>query len=125
MGVADGHEAIVARIVDQAVIDVALPNGTDKPLPRYVVQEAGAAQRPVGVNGQTDADCQVAVRVEVAEGTYAQNTKTYISALEAMFPPGLLFSGVKVTRAPDVRPPLPITQGVYSVPVIVTGQVTY
>jgi len=126
MSMTDGHQAIIARIVAQAgATGVALPNGAGVGLPRYVVQEAGGAQRTVTLSGLTDARAEVVVRVETAADGYATANNALVKALVQMFPPGLRFGAMTVLQAPDVRPPLPVTDGVYSVPVIVRAEFTF
>jgi len=115
MSLTDGHQAIIGRIVAEAgATSVVLPNGPGKGLPRYVVQEAGGTQRPIGVDGMTDATAEVVVRVETEAGAYATEANALASALVAMFPGGLRFDGMTVMDAPSVRPPLPVADGVYA-----------
>lgn len=123
MSITDGHQAIIARIVSQAGgTSVVLPEGPGKSLPRYVVQEAGGSQRTVTLAGDTLARPEVVVRVETEAGRYATENNALTKALVGMFPPGASFGGVHVRDAPSVRPPLPTTDGVYSVPVVIRAE---
>jgi hypothetical protein len=120
VSLASGHQAIISRIVaETSGTNIVLPNGPGKSLPRYVVMEAGGSQRPFGLDGRTEAFPEVVVRVETLADKYATQANTLCGDLVAMFPPGLLFSGMQVVRAPDIRPPLPVLDGVYSVPVVI------
>lgn len=129
MSVTNGHKAIIARIVAQAgATAVALPNGPGKSLPRYVVQEAGGTQSNSMVAGLTDADAEVVVRVETVSGSYATQSNDLTAALVAMFPAGLRFGtspAMTILTPPNVRPPLPVIDGVYSVPVVVRARFTF
>lgn len=120
-----GHQAMISRIVTLASIAVVLPNGPGKPLPRYVVQEAGGSQRTSLLGGLTDADPEVVVRVEVDAGQYATQSNVLVDELAAMFPAGLRFGGMTVLDAPMVRPPMPVSDGVYSVPVIIRARFSF
>lgn len=126
MSQTDGHQAIISRMIAElSGSNIVLPNGPGKSLPRYVVMEAGGRQTPATLDGTTDAYPEVVVRVETRAGVYATQNNNMVSALVDAFPLGLQFSGMRVHRAPDVRPPLPIQDGVYSVPVIVTAQFNF
>lgn len=128
MSLSDGHQAIISRIVEQASVSVVLPNGPGRGLPRYVIQEIGGAQQTSMLAGDTDADPEVAVRVETRDGQYATQANLLTRQLVAMFPVGLRFgdSGrFTVLRAPNVRPALPPVEGVYAVPVFVSARFTF
>jgi hypothetical protein len=126
MSLTDGHQAIISRIVTEASgVSVALPNGPGKSLPRYVVQEAGGSQRTTTLEGLTDAVPEVLVSVETEAGKYATQNNQLVKQLVQMFPPGLVFGNMKVRVAPDARPPLPVSDGVYAVPVIVRAEFSF
>jgi len=44
-----------------------------------------------------------------------------VQALTARFPVGTVFEGVKIDRAPEVRPELEAPGGVYAIPVVIRG----
>ena len=126
MSQTDGHQAIISRIVaNSGGTNIVLPNGPGKSLPRYVVQEAGGMQRTSTLAGLTDAIPEVVVRVETEAGTYATESNSLVKALVDIFPPALRFSGMTVVDAPDPRPPLPILDGVYAVPVIIRAEFSF
>lgn len=128
MSLSDGHRGIISRIVGSASVNVVLPNGPGKGLPRYVVQEAGGTQRTATMAGLTDAVAEVVVLVETSSGAYSTQSNSLISELVDMFRPGVRFGGpteMVIVEAPDVRPPLPDTGGVYSVPVIVRAHFNF
>lgn len=126
MSMTDGHQAIISRIVSEAgSTSVVLPQGPGKGLPRYVVQEAGGAQRTITLEGDTFATPEIVVRVETVSGQYATENNALTKTLVQMFPPGLVFGDMKVREAPDVRPPLPATDGVYAVPVIIRAEFSF
>jgi hypothetical protein len=123
MSVTTGHAALIRRVVTMTdPPNVMLPNGPGKGLPRYVIQAAGGAQTPADMTGKTRAFPEIVVRVETKawpEGQYLIESDQLVGALVARFPPGAKFDGVKIDRAPDVRPPLPVTDGVISIPVVI------
>lgn len=126
MSLTNGYQAIISRIVSElSGSNIVLPNGPGKPLPRYVVMEAGGRQQAATLDGISDAAPEVVVRVETVSGAYSTENNAMTQALVQAFPLGLPFSGMKVHRPPDVRPPLPVTDGVYSVPVVVTAEMNY
>jgi len=126
LGVIDGHQALIRRIVTMdGAPNVVLPSGPGKPLPRYVVQEAGAAQRTMGVGGQTEANPEIVVRVETVGSAYATENNTMTQALVDRFGLGERFDNVTITQAPRVTPPLPVTDGVYAVPVVISGRIYF
>lgn len=124
MSITDGQRAMINRIVENAAVDVVLPNGPGKSCPRFVVQEAGGAQSRVGVSIMTDADPEIVVRVET-DTDYATENNALVKALVALFRPSDEFDGVTILDAPLPRPPLPVIEGVYSVPVIIRGRMNF
>lgn len=129
MSLTDGHKAVISRIVAGAgVTNVVLPNGPGKSLPRYVVQEAGGSQTTAAMSGLTDAVAEVVVLVETESGVYSTLSNTLVKALVSMFPVSISFGTspvMTVIDAPDVRPPLPISSGVYSVPVVIRAHFSF
>ncbi|WP_343502137.1 MULTISPECIES: hypothetical protein [Roseobacteraceae] len=129
MSITAGHQALIRRVVTMAdPPNIALPNGPGKGLPRYVVQAAGGAQQPATISGKTRAFPEIVVRVETKAwpvGQYAIESDALVAALIARFPVGVKFDGVKIDRAPEARTALPVTDGVYSVPVIIRGTFTF
>ena len=125
MSMTNGHQAIISRIVTMSgAPNVVLPNGPGKDCPRFVVQEAGGSQRTATVAGETDAYPEVIVRVET-DTAYATENNALVAALVARFAPGSRFDGVTILDAPLPRAPLPVTEGVYSVPVIIRGRISF
>lgn len=123
MSITTGQTAIMTRIATMETdANIVWPDGPGAGLPRYVMQAAGGAQRTATLAGQTDADPEVVVRVETLAGTYATANTTLVAALVARFRPGDRFGGVTILDAPSVRPPLPVIEGVYSVPVVIRGR---
>ncbi|MGI3168397.1 hypothetical protein ACRARG_04545 [Pseudooceanicola sp. C21-150M6] len=121
MSITAGQAALIRRIVTMTdPPNIVLPNGPGKGLPRYVVQVSGGAQRTMGVNGSTEARPEIVVRVETGTD-YSTENDALVSALVARFAVGDLFDGVKITAAPSPRAALPVTDGVYSVPVVIRG----
>ncbi|MBR9841435.1 MAG: hypothetical protein GYB50_26815 [Rhodobacteraceae bacterium] len=129
MSITTGQQALINRVVTMASPpSIVLPNGPGKGLPRFVIQTAGGSQQPSTLTGETRAFPEILVRVETnafPEGQYLIQSDALVAALVARFPPGVKFDGVKIDRAPDVRPPLPVTDGVYAVPVYVRGTFTF
>ncbi|NDV52108.1 hypothetical protein [Salipiger sp. PrR003] len=123
MSITAGHQALIRRVVTMTdPPNIVLPNGEGKGLPRYVVQAAGGAQTPADMTGKTRAFPEIVVRVETKAwpaGQYFIESDALVAALVARFPPGAKFDGVKIDRAPDVRPSLPVTDGVLSIPVVI------
>ncbi|MBN8189551.1 hypothetical protein JF540_22965 [Salipiger thiooxidans] len=126
MSLTEGQQALIRRIVTMGGgTNVSLPNGPGKALPRYVVQAAGGSQRTLGLSKVTDARPEISVRVEVAawpDGQYATQSDTLVAALVARFAVADQFDGVTIEDAPNVRPPMPVSDGVYCVPVIIRGR---
>lgn len=121
MSMADGHAALINRVIDQAgTTDVVLPEGEASGLPRYVIEEAGGLQRTDGVYGGTVCRPEIVVRVETEKSRGTSQSKTLVDNLVSMFLPGQIFDGVKIVDAPLPRPPLP-NSSVRSVPVVVRG----
>lgn len=127
MSIADGHEQIISRIVSGASVSVMLPNGPGKPVPRYVLQEAGGRQMTSTLQGDTDAYPEVVVLVQTEAGDYSTLNAQLLRELAAMFVPGTRFGDPEMTvvTSPEVRPPLPVEFGVYTVPVIVRASFTF
>ena len=125
MSITTGQQALIKRIVTMTdPPNNVLQNGPGKSLPRYVVQVSGGSQRTATMAGQTDAVPEITVRVET--GTeYATDNDVLVAALVARFRPGTRFDGVTILDAPLPRPPLPVTDGVYTVPVIIRGHFTF
>lgn len=124
MSLTDGQQALIRRIVTMTrTANVVLPNGSDEPLPRYVVQASGGSQRTVG--GRTEANPEITVRVETCSGKNATQSDELVAALVDRFPVHARFDGVTILDAPLPRPPLPDTDGVYSVPVIIRGRTSF
>ena len=90
-------------------------------MPRYVVQVSGGGQRTATISGATESRPEIVVKVETAADGYATSNDTLVAALVAMFPVNARFDGVTILDAPQPRPAMPVTDGVYSVPVIVRG----
>ena len=122
MSITDGQQAIIKRLVEESPINVVLPNGPDKGLPRYHVQEVGGIQNTIGVDGTTEADAEVLVRVETRNLEYSTENNELTKELYRMFPVGLRYGGVTILEAPDPRPPLPMQDGVYAVPVYIRAR---
>lgn len=127
MSIATGHDAIIRRIINEFTGgNIVLPNGPSKDLPRIVLQEAGGVQLPFGLDGKTLSYPTVLVRVETDAGNYSTEATTIVNEIVSLFQPGIpAFDDVTVDRRPDVRPALPITNGVYAVPVYVRGRYVY
>lgn len=127
MSLAIGHQKIIARLIDElpSGSNIVLPNGPRKDLPRYVVMEAAGRQRPVTLDGVSDAYPEVVVRVETQAGAYSTESSAMVQAIVDAFPLGLHFSGMVVHEAPASRPPLPVRDAVYSVPVVVTATISF
>jgi hypothetical protein len=90
-----------------------------------VVQEAGGRQTRFGLDGKTEAYPEVLVRVETESGEYSTEASNMVRALVGVFPRGTRFGDYTVLDEPDVRPPLPVSDGVYAVPVYVSARVVY
>lgn len=123
MSITTGQQALIRRIVTMTTdANIVLPNGPGKGLPRYVIQAAGGAQQTASLKGRTEAAPEIVVRVETADGEYATQNDELVAALVARFPlDGAPFDGVVIREAPLPRPPLPVADGVYAVPVIIRG----
>lgn len=121
MSITTGQQALIKRIVQMSTTaDIVLPNGKAKGLPRYVIQASGGAQRTRTISGTTEAYPEIVVKVET--GTeYATDNDTLISDLVTLFAVTTRFDGVTILDAPEVKPALPVTEGVYSVPVVIKG----
>lgn len=129
MSITLGQQALIDRIT--TMVDppnIVLPGGEAFGLPRYVVQVAGGAQQRETVGGLTRANPEIVVRVETKTvtdaGAFALTTESndLVAALVARFAVGDTFDGVTILEAPLPRAPLPVTDGVYSVPVIIRGR---
>ena len=121
MTLVTGQQALIRRIVTMTTsANIVLPNGPGRGLPRYVIQVSGGSQQNTLVRGTTEAVAEIVVRVET--GTeYATANDALVDALVARFPVTEVFDGVTIRDAPLPRPPLPVTEGVYAVPVIIRG----
>lgn len=123
MSLTDGQQALIRRIVTMTrTAGVVLPSGKTTGLPRYVIQEAGGTQRTTTIGGKTEATPEIVVRVETAAGDYATQNNQLVSDLVDRFAVNARFDGVTILDAPLPRPPLPVSGGVYSVPVIIRGR---
>ena len=123
MSLTDGQQALIRRIVEMTrTAGVVLPNGKDAPLPRYVIQAAGGTQRTATIGGKTEATPEIVVRVETMQGDYATDNDALVSDLVDLFAVNDRFECVTILDAPLPRPPLPVVDGVYSVPVIIRGR---
>lgn len=121
MSLTAGQQALIRRIVTMTTdANIVLPNGPGAALPRYVIQAAGGSQRTRTTDGVTEARPEILVQVETGTD-YATNNDALVAALVARFPVTANFDGVTIIDAPLPRPPLPVTEGVYSVPVIIRG----
>jgi hypothetical protein len=117
-----GQAALIRRIVTMTTdANIVLPNGPGAGLPRYVVQAAGGTQRTRTIDGVTEARPEIVVRVETEAGAYATESDSLVADLVARFDVGDSFDGVTIIERPSPRPPLPVADGVYSVPVIIRG----
>lgn len=117
-----GHLAIWRRIVTMATsANFIEPRGADKPCPRYALQIAGGRQEPADMTSKTRSFPEVVVRCEVAASAFATDATALVQALTARFPVGIVFEGVKIDRAPEVRPALEAPGGVYAIPVVIRG----
>lgn len=127
MSLSLGHTAVISRIVALAPpgVNLVLPNGLGKDLPRYVIQEAGGRQTTALLGGLTDADSEVVVRVETSAGQFSTQSNDLVEDLVGMFPVGLRFAGTTILDAPNVRPPLPVAFGAYSVPVVIRARFSF
>jgi hypothetical protein len=122
MSLTVGQQALIRRIVTMTTsANIVLPNGPGAGLPRYVVQVSGGSQIRRTVDGTTEARPEIVVRVETKDGEYANENDTLVAALVARFPCNASFDGVTIIDAPLPRAPLPLADGVYSVPVIIRG----
>lgn len=104
--------------------NIVLPNGPGAACPRYVVQEAGGAQRTRTLDGVTEALPEILVRVET-DSEYTTENNELVSRLVARFPANSRFDGVIIREAPLPRPPLPSESGVYSTPVFIRGFMSF
>lgn len=126
MSITDGYQAIISRLLTESSgVNIVLPDGPGKTLPRYVVQEAGGSQRVQNLDGDVAAMPEVMVMVETADGQYTTQSNALVKSLVDIFPVGSRFGGMEVVAPPDVRPPLPAHDGVYSVPVYVSARFVY
>lgn len=126
MSIPDGHDAIIRRARQElSSTNFVLPNGPGASLPRYVVQEAGGRERTLGLDGATEAFPEVLFLAETEAGVYSGGTSNLVRALVQVFRPGTRFEGCTVLVPPDVRPPLPVADGVYSVPVYVSARIVF
>ncbi|HBT01653.1 MAG TPA: hypothetical protein DEB47_17755 [Citreicella sp.] len=132
MSITEGHQALIRRIVTMSgAPNIVLPGGPGKALPRIVVQVSGGSQRTMGLSGATDSTPEITVRVETAQkdaqgrDAYATANDALVAALVARFAVGGTFDGVTIEDAPLPRPALPVTDGVYSVPVIIRGRLFF
>ncbi|MEM1371470.1 MAG: hypothetical protein AAGG72_04475 [Pseudomonadota bacterium] len=121
MSLTDGQQALIDILRAGSSINVRYPSGPGVGLPRYVVKEAGGSQRTATIKSRTEANPEILVTVEVEAGEYATESNMHVKALRTIFAPGQ-HTGVRIIDAPLPRPPLPVTDGVYSVPVIVRGR---
>lgn len=125
MSITDGQAAIINRIVTSGMsANIVLPYGPGAECPRYVIQVSGGSQSTVTMHGHTDSNPEIVVRVETTD-EYATANDGLVSDLVAIFRPGAKFSGVTILDAPSPRAPLPVTDGVYSVPVVVRGRYSF
>lgn len=126
MGITTGHQALINRIVTMPdPPNIVLPNGPGKGLPRYVIQVSGGAQQTATLQGLTDSTPEIVVQVETEDGGYTTENDTLVEALVARFPVASRFDGVCILESPMPRAALPVTDGVYSVPVIIRGSYTF
>ncbi|WP_156127774.1 hypothetical protein [Pseudooceanicola atlanticus] len=125
MSLTAGQQAMIARIINMpGRPNLVLPAGPAADCPRYVVQEAGGAQRTVGLDGHTDSTPEIIVRVET-NTKYSVENAELVAALVALFRPGDRFDGVTIIDAPLPRPALPTTRGIYAVPIRIRGQYSF
>lgn len=125
MSLVSGQQALIRRIVTMSTAaSIVLPNGPGASLPRYVLLEAGGSQRTRTLDGVTEARPEILVRVET-ETIYSTESNQLVAALVARFPVNSSFDGVKILDAPLPRPPLPVTDGVYSVPVVIRAFMSF
>lgn len=126
MSITAGQQALIRRILTMTTsANIVVPNGSAKGLPRYVVQASGGSQRTLGLSKITDARPEITVRVETGvwpDVQYSTLSDTLVAALVARFAVSDQFDGVTIEDAPSVRPPLPVTDGVFAVPVIIRGR---
>lgn len=101
-----------------------IPQGSDRPLPRYWIQNAGAAPRTFDLAGNVIANVEMAVSVETSASDTATQNEAMVAALEQHFRPGTRFGGLTVIEPPRPRPAL-VDGGVYSVPVIIRARTIY
>lgn len=128
MSITDGQQALIRRIVTMTTsANIILPNGPQgASVPRYVVQVSGGGQRNRFVRGTTEARPEITVRVETLDGEYTTESDALVKSLVGRFAVGgAPFDGVKILDAPLVQPPLPATQGLYVVPVVIRGFTTF
>lgn len=122
MSLSTGQQALIRRIVTMdGAPNIRLPNGPGADLPRYVVQVSGGSQSGFGVDGSTEARPEIVVRVETISDTYATESDALVSALVDRFSPGDTFDGIEITSAPLPRAPIE-GNGIYAVPVIISGR---
>ena len=125
MSLTNGQQALIKRIVEMTTsANIMLPNGPGKTAPRYVIQEAGGAQRTRTIDGVTEAFPEIVVLVET-KSKYTTDNNSLVAALVARFPVNARFDGVQILDAPLPRPPLPVVEGIYSVPVIIRGYMSF
>jgi hypothetical protein len=125
-----GQQSLISQINSYASKPaLGLPNG---PVPafsssvtvRWVVQVAGGSQISAGLDARTDAHPEIVVRVETPADSYAGANDTSVADLCALFPVGSTVGTVQIDKAPQPKAPMPY-DGVYSVPVIITGRVFF
>ena len=122
MSMTEGQKALIGRILGMSTsASIAMPNGPSKECPRYAIQAAGGSQRTATIGGTTESNPEIVVRVET-DTDYATENDEMVAALVARFPVNARFDGVIILDAPLPRPPLPVLDGVYSVPVIIRGR---
>ena len=123
MDITDGQLALMQRVATMPdAPNIVWPDGPGAGSPRFVMQASGGSQRTFTIRGTTEANPEIVVRVETDEGDLGRANKELVSRLVARFPVTLRFDGLTILSAPEVRPPLPATGGVYSVPVIITAR---
>lgn len=120
MSLTTGQQALVRRIMTMPDRpNVVWPGGGDKPLPRYVIQNAAGAQSRFGIDGTTESYPEINVRVETdSNNPDASANDALVAKLDARFRPGDTFDGVEIVDATWPRQPL-LSTGVYAVPVII------
>ena len=120
MSLATGQQALIRRITASLpLVNIVLPNGQPKELPRYVIESTGGEQKAADISGTVEASVEITVRVETQKGQFASENNALVNDLVDLFQIGNRFDGITIIEAPVLESAE--LGAIYSVPVKIKG----